>query len=39
MIDDYNFVWMDAWDLVRKVLNYTNHTLLPRIGGMECGFV
>ena len=29
LIDDYNFVWMDAWDLVRKVLNYTNHTLLP----------
>ncbi len=28
-IDEYDFEWADAWTLVRKVLNYTNHTLLP----------
>lgn len=29
LLDDYEFEWSVAWDLVRKVLNYTNHTLLP----------
>lgn len=29
LIDDNNFTWDSAWALVRKVLNYTNHTLLP----------
>ena len=29
LIDDNDFEWDRAWTLVRKVLNYTNHTLLP----------
>ena len=29
LIDDNDFTWDAAWALVRKVLNYTNHTLLP----------
>ena len=29
LIDDNEFAWDAAWTLVRKVLNYTNHTLLP----------
>ena len=28
-IDENDFEWDRAWALVRKVLNYTNHTLLP----------
>ena len=28
-IDENDFEWDRAWTLVRKVLNYTNHTLLP----------
>ena len=29
LIDENDFEWDRAWTLVRKVLNYTNHTLLP----------
>ena len=29
LIDENDFEWDRAWGLVRKVLNYTNHTLLP----------
>lgn len=29
LLDDNDFTWDEAWALVRKVLNYTNHTLLP----------
>ena len=29
LIDENCFEWEAAWVLVRKVLNYTNHTLLP----------
>ena len=29
LLDDHGIEWGVAWDLVRKVLNYTNHTLLP----------
>lgn len=29
LLDDYDMEWSLAWSLIRKVLNYTNHTLLP----------
>ncbi len=28
-VDEYEMEWNVAWSLVRNVLNYTNHTLLP----------
>jgi starch phosphorylase len=29
LLDDAGMGWDDAWDLTRRVLAYTNHTLLP----------
>lgn len=29
LLDEHSFDWQDAWQLCRKVFNYTNHTLLP----------
>lgn len=29
LVDDHNLDWSEAWDICRKVFNYTNHTLLP----------
>ena len=29
LIDTYALTWEDAWSVVRKTFNYTNHTLLP----------
>lgn len=29
LVDEANLGWDRAWDTVRKVCNYTNHTLLP----------
>lgn len=29
LLDDYRMDWDQAWDVTRKSINYTNHTLLP----------
>ena len=29
LLDDYRIDWDQAWDITRKSINYTNHTLLP----------
>lgn len=29
MMDDYNLEWEYSWNIVRKTMAYTNHTLLP----------
>jgi starch phosphorylase len=29
LLDVYDYEWAQAWDLARRVFNYTNHTLLP----------
>ena len=33
-MDIYNYNWEDAWDVVRKVVSYTNHTVMPE--ALEC---
>ncbi len=29
LLDEYNYSWEDAWDVVRKSISYTNHTVMP----------
>jgi starch phosphorylase len=29
LIDDHDLGWDEAWDIVRRSISYTNHTLLP----------
>lgn len=29
LIDDYRYSWEKAWDVVTKVITYTNHTVMP----------
>ena len=29
MMDEYDYIWDDAWDIVTKTMAYTNHTILP----------
>ena len=29
LIDDYFFSWEHAWDIVKKTVSYTNHTVMP----------
>ena len=29
LVDEYEMAWAVAWDIVRSVFSYTNHTLLP----------
>lgn len=28
LLDDYGYSWEGAWDIVRKVISYTNHTVM-----------
>ena len=28
LMDDYGWAWDDAWNMVRKTINYTNHTVM-----------
>lgn len=29
LLDSYSYSWEDAWDIVRRVVSYTNHTVMP----------
>ncbi len=29
LMDDYGYEWDKAWDIVRKTISYTNHTIMP----------
>ncbi|MBL8908653.1 MAG: glycogen/starch/alpha-glucan phosphorylase [Rhizobiales bacterium] len=29
LVDHYGLPWADAWEMTRKAISYTNHTLLP----------
>ncbi len=29
LLDDYGYSWEDAWEVVRKSISYTNHTVMP----------
>lgn len=29
LLDSYSYSWEDAWDIVTKVISYTNHTVMP----------
>jgi len=29
LIDQYNYTWEDAWDIVVRTVSYTNHTVMP----------
>ena len=33
-MDIYNYNWDNAWDVVRRVVSYTNHTVMPE--ALEC---
>jgi starch phosphorylase len=34
LMDIYNYSWDSAWDVVTKVISYTNHTVMPE--ALEC---
>lgn len=29
LLDEYSYSWEDAWEVVRKSISYTNHTVMP----------
>ena len=29
LIDNYDIKWEDAWEMTRRMVSYTNHTILP----------
>ncbi len=34
LMDQYNYSWEQSWDMVTKIVSYTNHTVLPE--ALEC---
>ena len=34
LLDTYSYSWEDAWNIVRRTVSYTNHTVLPE--ALEC---